>query len=1071
MDTSSDGGTDSLQECDERPRIVRDELPAVTRGSFPSLDYVHCPVPGCKFSTGKGLLRNSLANHWAAAGNVETHSCYELVVPDINKGKRKSAEQARNQKAKQRALMHTFFLPSAAQAAAAAAAVPAPAVVAGNAACQPSGVGAQPVTGAVADTGAGAGAAAPVDSAGETSLPSLSGSPRASESDEDAPEDGSDEYAGVDADATGTGTNEAATPGSGLQLRVVSGHFSRLSTAVGTLAGSQAGLPGRVAVEVVNVLQRMEAAKQEAALAARVKGQTFEEIAASTGLVIRDGHLVCECCAASNFGRARGQGGHPGMWSTSRRLCEVKADVEKHLQAASHVQAKQAAHNAEQEKKKARHVAINVMRAVYFLLKEADPHTKYERLLVLLDRSRVNIGTLNHGRELVAALLPSFERVFMKRLGGFLAGPVAATGGRNPVLAWSADKLTVKRVKQEVRCALYVNGAAGEVKAVMVCCEPVKSGADDREALAKAQLATLASVGIPKEEVAQRVAGFVFDGAYIQGLTGIGDVLKKTIGMTGGGFMTCTWDLAHLLERGAGDVLEDKHGIVALQSVDWIIKIADSISAINNMFMYGAGNQEAKDLANEVAATFRDPIKMCDSRFLQYNVRAITAYLDSFKVMASWYERAATIPVGATTGRGQSMKKRTARNAEEARFHELHCKMCDGAFVGRLLMLRQVLSWVVELSLAAQKVNTWPPELREMELALLARLKRMADDLCRKDTDSRPQVLRESDWPQLYVRTTPEGPTLWGEFTEGRFQGVQLLMPHLYDDRDERQYTPEELPGLFKDEAGDLVAALHHFLDLRLVQGKQAPRQGEKAGAAAIVPGHVEANNIIEAAGRALDFRKLCVEPCQLTNRASALEFLLREAATSGVIIAPTGERPSIADQLELLRTRLVAAAAEEIYANKWFPWQNDGTRGVASCVVFLADIWTTPAFYEGIEDLMYLINHLWLKSKCEAVVEGMGGIVSLHGDKSRGRLRQELTEIEALVHYNFPPLASRACEVLIEEVLNHYFTGPDGKQRPWHFEHATADQGRRALFARRSKVMRRHDEAEVKHAFLGCDV
>lgn len=120
---------------------------------------------------------------------------------------------------------------------------------------------------------------------------------------------------------------------------------------------------------------------------------------------------------------------------------------------------------------------------------------------------------------------------------------------------------------------------------------------------------------------------------------------------------------------------------------------------------------------------------------------------------------------------------------------------------------------------------------------------------------------------------------------------------------------------------------------------------------------------------------------------------------------------------------------------------------------------------------LMYLINHLWLKSKCEAVVEGMGGIVSLHGDKSRGRLRQELTEIEALVHYNFPPLASRACEVLIEEVLNHYFTGPDGKQRPWHFEHATTDQGRRALFARRSKVMRRHDEAEVKHAFLGCDV
>jgi len=137
------------------------------------------------------------------------------------------------------------------------------------------------------------------------------------------------------------------------------------------------------------------------------------------------------------------------------------------------------------------------------------------------------------------------------------------------------------------------------------------------------------------------------------------------------------------------------------------------------------------------------------------------------------------------------------------------------------------------------------------------------------------------------------------------------------------------------------------------------------------------------------------------------------------------------------------------------------------SCVVFLADIWTTPVFYEGIEDLMYLINHLWLKSKCEAVVEGMGGIVSLHGDKSRTSLRQELSEIEALVHYNFPPLASSSAEVLMKEVLNDYFTSPDGKQRPWHFEHATTAVSRDALFADRSKIMRRYDDETGKHVFL----
>ena len=115
----------------------------------------------------------------------------------------------------------------------------------------------------------------------------------------------------------------------------------------------------------------------------------------------------------------------------------------------------------------------------------------------------------------------------------------------------------------------------------------------------------------------------------------------------------------------------------------------------------------------------------------------------------------------------------------------------------------------------------------------------------------------------------------------------------------------------------------------------------------------------------------------------------------------------------------------------------------------------------------MYLINHLWLKSKCEAVVEGMGGIVSLHGDNSRTSLRQELSEIEALVHYNFPPLASSSAEVLMKEVLNDYFTSPDGKQRPWHFEHATTAVSRDALFADRSKIMRRYDDETGKHVFL----
>ena len=85
----------------------------------------------------------------------------------------------------------------------------------------------------------------------------------------------------------------------------------------------------------------------------------------------------------------------------------------------------------------------------------------------------------------------------------------------------------------------------------------------------------------------------------------------------------------------------------------------------------------------------------------------------------------------------------------------------------------------------------------------------------------------------------------------------------------------------------------------------------------------------------------------------------------------------------------------------------------------------------------MYLINHVWVKTKCEAVVEGMGSTIARHGDKYRSSLGQENIEIEAFVAYNFPGLAHPGSKKLMEEVLNDYF-GKDehGKQKPWHFEH-----------------------------------
>lgn len=98
-------------------------------------------------------------------------------------------------------------------------------------------------------------------------------------------------------------------------------------------------------------------------------------------------------------------------------------------------------------------------------------------------------------------------------------------------MGWAADKLTVKRVKQEVQAIMYVDPEDGELKAALVCSVPVKSGGDDKESLAKAQLDTLAGLGVPADSALQRVSGTAFDGAYIQGKGGIMEPLKKLLGI------------------------------------------------------------------------------------------------------------------------------------------------------------------------------------------------------------------------------------------------------------------------------------------------------------------------------------------------------------------------------------------------------------------------------------------------------------------------------------------------------------------------------------------------------------
>lgn len=291
-----------------------------------------------------------------------------------------------------------------------------------------------------------------------------------------------------------------------------------------------------------------------------------------------------------------------------------------------------------------------------------------------------------------------------------------------------------------------------------------------------------------------------------------------------------------------------------------------------------------------------------------------------------------------------------------------------------------------------------------------------------------------------------------------------------------------------------LAQALLHFLETRFVKNKGAPRQGEQGGGQYVAAGGKEARNLVEEMGACLDLRALCQVPCALEDRVEALRSIHTKAAESGARPPPL---ETLEEELETLRTRLVAAAGEPRFKRLWF--DDDAAAGgkVKSGTVIMKSLFTEKELWGGIGalqrgrisasapvsasrrracwrlcrsvvfglmkaslvaaqlchagNILWLFEHCALKIRNEAVVEGMGSIVNLHADPRR-HLSSAAYNAEAWIHYNGPPLPK--AKGIIEEALDLHFGGRDN----WHFVQASS-KGMRSVFSVTSEVVQRHQQ------------
>jgi hypothetical protein len=352
------------------------------------------------------------------------------------------------------------------------------------------------------------------------------------------------------------------------------------------------------------------------------------------------------------------------------------------------------------------------------------------------------------------------------------------------------------------------------------------------------------------------------------------------------------WDGAHKLQLAAHDMREDKVGTVALYNVEWYNIMLRELSEILEGITWGKGLEELKRMASEAQQRLLTAKRFCPGRFVGSEVEVYNSFLRNYAVMVKYFKAHSTIPDAA---------KRCKRNVDEQKMHDKLEKLTNFSFVSEILIARDISLRLRQTSLILQDGKGLEWENVEEALSLIAELQAAASaadardapvgrgDACFPPDESKPgarllpalfKLLHGGDDDERCNSGSGAMQTILTQlYGEGKYRGVQLLRPFIDPKKPSLgRHTWASAYRVAVDEAHDAVAALAHFLEVRFVHNKGAPRQvtGEKPGHSMVDEEGTAASKMIALMADCLDFRKL-----------------ITVAATSG--IPPSPPRPTAA--------------------------------------------------------------------------------------------------------------------------------------------------------------------------------
>lgn len=697
-----------------------------------------------------------------------------------------------------------------------------------------------------------------------------------------------------------------------------------------------------------------------------------------------------------------------------REFINLKTHIARHLQTSSHEkatkqQAKRQKINQESEPRNFQ-IGKRLGRAAYKAMKKGGSYCEYEEEVSVLVADKVDVGNTNHSRTFASDFEKNVYDVLLQRTKDVLNKPLLATGKPTP-LTIIADKVTPnRRTLQVVGIYGFING---KFQSIVAGVPEVIS--EDGVGVTRTLKKGLSNLDISDKEIETRCVGGAFDGEYFNLKVPHNLLESCLIDDEAKTWFSFQWDPAHILELAEHDTR--KH-----PSSKYIQKTIDIVSDVSKMFSYGKSYRQAVticehsemspesdiELERDIFETenhesitakkkFKAPRHFSNTRFATYSSKVLKTFIDNFDV----YYKHMSIK--------QMDDLDTINNA---------------SFLFTIGALDSVYQIIGSASNAVQKPDVSPWEIKQLLDTYMNALQQIAAHLDQESFNS--ENISMDLLPTLHQMSK-------SVFEIGEFNSCAILSKKYNVQRTRNsELTEESNCDHYTDSLKRAAKAVSTFAKL-LSNNAQQRLKIER-----------EKHPILNTC-------EILFDVCKIKNYASHKDIQTHldeyvKNAKKAKHISKDIKPEEIYKQYDEFISRI-----KKIVENFCFLPPN-ANKGVVihfperiNTLSLYAKLYSDASLYENIQSILHLSLTALCRNHCEAVVEGMGSVLTAKNEK-RGSLSNESLQRETFIRWQGPEAFSQSGTKLIVEALDKHFGG----RNQWNFTTKTS------LF-NTSKVVDRH--------------